>query len=258
MKKLIIITENQFHSVLENTKIKHLLHEWYENSVDIDNVNSIWVCKNIIEGDEDDPEDEDYIEYEIQYLDNEDNSLGYDTLEYDDIVDKFGENMAQYIDTECSKKLGKDVYFTDLQDTSVSNLNDVNEVNALAKKLWTNGEWYPGARGYLLTDGTVIHFGDNTDHVSISMIDGMTVGKFVSLGNIRIGKDSFQLEKEPTNEQYSVLRRLIASVDTCYVDITHYTNGTYADNICGNSYTFKSPQYVLGCIRRYFSEGIKL
>jgi hypothetical protein len=80
-----------------------------------------------------------------------------------------------------------------------SEIGAVMDINAIAKKIQTKGN-----SSYILTNGEVITF---RDHSEISKINGMTVGKFLNLGNIRIGNlGGIELIKKPTKEKIKPLR----------------------------------------------------
>ena len=152
----------------------------------------------------------------------------------------------------------------------MNNLDDADEVDNVAKDIFNDEScgfyvddyMFSDDRGYILRDGTVIHFGDNNDHVSISQIDGMSIGRFVHLGNVRFGKGHFQIEQPLTREQKRQLRQLISDTDEVYVDIVKWRNRggcyDYGDNLCGTCYIGKSAQYIFSDIDRWFTDGIKI
>lgn len=221
-------------------------------SFDIDKVYKI-VYERHLEDDDDDS----YYTYDVAGFDADDFELfqEYYLMEYE-LENYLGLHLAQKIikDDEDSGVLDN------LVNTTPNNINDVNEVNAIAKKIFTVTEYQPKDRGYLLTDGSFLYFGPNVDHVSISMIDGMTIAQFISLGNIRMGTDGFQLTKTPTLAQKRELYKLIANVDTVYVDISRKDNNhsMYAYPLDHASFTDADPRYVLNVINRFFNEGIKM
>ena len=103
--------------------------------------------------------------------------------------------------------------------------SNVNAVNSFAKRFFQTSEEYLGNdRGYILTDGTILEFGPNMDHASISSVGHQTIGSFLSLGNIRIGEGSIELATEPTFAQRKQLRKFIQynSNSEIYVDIKVY------------------------------------
>ena len=173
----------------------------------------------------------------------------------DELEDELGETIANELKTAPSNK----GYLQDLVNTIPDDINDVASVNAVAKKLWPVTDYMADARGYIMPDGQLLYFGPDIDHTSICNITGMTVGKYESLGNIRCGTDSFELELAPTTQQKAALRKLIANHkgDTLYVDIVKYEKGTYADNICSCMFHSHNPSGVLNRIDRYFNTGIK-
>lgn len=142
------------------------------------------------------------------------------------------------------------------------NIDDVEEVNDRAKDFFTVVDsYYKGLRGYLLTDGTILEFGENRDHNSVAYIgDGMSVGKFISLGNIRLGNESIELQRKPTNEQYRVLKNVISAYkdDSLYIDFAQYEEGrNYAAVIMSVQYQHPHVEYIITELEAYFDEGKK-
>ena len=251
------------------------LLEWGNSSIsknEIENANSIRY--EISEPDEEDYNPEDYESYEEYYNDNvtydfnfyniDNDIIGYlyniSQWELDDYFDDY--EIIQNIIKKKGRKISDNEYLLeDLVNTSID-INNQFEVNNMAKRLfYCHNDYYKGLGGYILIDGTLVDFGDYKDHNSISTIDGMTVGKFMDLGNIRIRRNNIDLVQEPTYEQEDVLRRLINSYsdDEIYIDICEYREGdNYASPVTSASYSQPDYHMVLGEINRYFSEGIKL
>ena len=126
------------------------------------------------------------------------------------------------------------------------------DINAIAKKIQTKGN-----SSYILTNGEVITF---RDHSEISKIKGMTVGKFLNLGNIRIGNlGGIELIKKPTKEQIKPLKKHIIEFNgSLFLDIASYKEGRfYAGVICGAEYKNANPNRIINDILTYFDEGIK-
>jgi len=133
-----------------------------------------------------------------------------------------------------------------------SEIGAVMDINAIAKKIQTKGN-----SSYILTNGEVITF---RDHNEISKINGMTVGKFLNLGNIRIGNlGGIELIKKPTKEQIKPLKKHIIEFNgSLFLDIASYKEGRfYAEMICGAEYKNANPNRIINDILAYFDEGIK-
>ena len=249
-KKISKIIKESLHNLLES----------HYNDFDIDFVEEITFSKEFMgDEEEDDWNDIDLWQFDIACYDiNGEECLTKYGIDYEDLVNTVGEENAQYIwnsETEDGR------FWNDAKGTTPSDINNVNEVNAIAKKCFTVSEYYPNERGYILTDGSFIYFGPNVDHASISRIDGMTVGKFVSLGNIRVGQGSLELEKPPTYEQKIQLYKLIGGAEEdIYVDIVKYSGkGQYSSMLDGCRFPAGSdPRNVLNQIQRFFNEGIKM
>ena len=205
----------------------------------------------------------------------------YSSCNREEALESVGEEILSEIEKSASKMEWEELYhfednfykegeFDVEPNTSVNNLDDADEVDNVAKDVFDDESCgfyvddyiFSGDRGYILRDGTVIHFGDNNDHVSISQIDGMSIGRFVHLGNVRFGKGHFQIEQPLTREQKRQLRKLISDSDEVYVDIVEWQNRggcyDYGDNLCGTCYVGKSAQYIFSDIDRWFTDGIKI
>lgn len=251
---LDIIAESIVDHIYNNKLLKE---NYYNNDFDISFVESIAFYKEFIDADEDDPDDEGYWKFDITCYDMDGNICleEYD-LDYETMEEYIGEKNAQYV---LNSDVNKDSFYNEQLNTKPSNLNDVDEVNAFAKKCFPVTEYYAGERGYILTDGSFIYFGPNMDHVSITRIDGMTVGKFVSLGNIRVGNNSFELEKLPTMAQKRQLYKLIADSNEVYVDVCEYGgSGQYSHSIDGTRFNGGDPQFILNQVARCINDGIKM
>lgn len=183
-----------------------------------------------------------------------------DGMYFDEIQKKFGENIASMIVNHEGYFSQGSYIISDLMSYIKVDINNVDEVNALAKKMFTSysSEYSGQVHGWLLTDGTILDFGANIDHLSINKIDGMTLGKFEDLGNIRIGDDSFELCKYPTQEQKNQLRKLIAVNKEVYVDICSYKRGNYPNTITSARYYNPSFTRIMGQIYQFFNDGIQL
>ena len=134
-------------------------------------------------------------------------------------------------------------------NTKPNNIDDVEEVNAIAKRIQQEGPSY-----YLLTDGDMVSF---LDHIQITSIEGMTPSKFVGLGNIRIGKGFIELSKEPNRQQLSVLKDFLRGEDEIYLDIVKDDGKMYPTCICSAAYKNTHIDRVINDIIYYFEDGIR-
>lgn len=190
--------------------------------------------------------------FDGEVYDTDGHQIGYFGGDADEIIDMFGEDIGNEIIN------GDGGWITDIDDRMANNgvdLNDVESVNKAAKRLSKpNGE-----SAYLLTDGDTIYF---HDHAQIQSVDGMTISKFLELGNIRFGGGnvlSIELIKEPTVQQKLRLKRMLSYADEVYLDIAKpnkYDN-MYPDVIFGVNYRDVNPDRIINDIFNYFEEGIR-
>ena len=232
---------------------KPSLDEAYNVSIrgDIDAIDSIEYEPNDVQDDEDDEDFEPT--YDINAYDNEGEYVLCGELTIDEILDYFDEDILNMLTNHEGRKISSNIYRIDdllMRNTTPSDVNNVEEVNRIAKKIATGGP-----SQYLLVDGELIAF---HDHIYITSVDGMTPSKFLSLGNIRLGSNSIELMKEPTREQCVVLKQFIQGKKEIYLDISKYKEGsTYGANIVGACYNNPNPNRVVNDIVNYFENGIK-
>ena len=232
---------------------KPSLDEAYNVSIrgDIDDIDSIEYEPNDVQEDEDDEDFEPT--YDINAYDNEGEYVLCGELTIDEILDYFDEDILNMLTNHEGRKISSNIYRIDdllMRNTTPSDVNNVEEVNRIAKKIATGGP-----SQYLLVDGELIAF---HDHIYITSVDGMTPSKFLSLGNIRLGSNSIELMKEPTREQCVALKQFIQGKKEIYLDISKYKEGsTYGANIVGACYNNPNPNRVVNDIVNYFENGIK-
>ena len=232
---------------------KPSLDEAYNVSIrgDIDDIDSIEYEPNDVQEDEDDEDFEPT--YDINAYDNEGEYVLCGELTIDEILDYFDEDILNMLTNHEGRKISSNIYRIDdllMRNTTPSDVNNVEDVNRIAKKIATGGP-----SQYLLVDGELIAF---HDHIYITSVDGMTPSKFLSLGNIRLGSNSIELMKEPTREQCVALKQFIQGKKEIYLDISKYKEGsTYGVNIVGACYNNPNPNRVVNDIVNYFENGIK-
>ncbi len=242
------------------------VNEGYNVSVrgDLNTINTIIFIPHenaIEEGYEDEDDIADFEPYyEIEALDNQYDTVLCADLTLSELYDYFPQSIVNDIverdesnNTRLSSKDRNEYRIEDIlyRDTTPSDINDVDEVNRIAKKIQTGGE-----SGYLLTDGDIIYF---HDHIQINSIDGMTPDKFMALGNIRLGASGgFELIKKPTREQMYMLRQWIRRQNgTIHVDFCEESNKTYPRHLFSTKYTSSNPERIINDLYYYFEEGIK-
>ena len=221
---------------------------------DLDYINSI---SYTVETDEDGNE-----YYDGEVYDTDGHHLDFFAGDRDDVEYYFQDNLnvAEKIFKKDAMKRGNFYWIEDIQDEFVNdmnvNINNVNDVNKAAKRLSKPN----GASLYILTDGSVISF---HDHAQIqSVCEGMTISKFLELGNIRCGGGNvvtIQLIEEPTFEQQYCLKRMLSYADEAIVDfaIPNKNGNMYPETVHSASYMQPNASRVVNDIMYYFREGIK-
>lgn len=196
-------------------------------------------------------------EYDGEVYDNDGHQLAFFSFSRHQLPDAFGEDIAKMMINRDGDERYGELWIEDISmiGTSGVDLDDVDAVNAVAKRISKpNGESH-----FLLTDGSVVSF---HDHAQIQSIDGMTVSKFLELGNIRFGGGnvlSIELIKEPTVQQKLRLKRMLSYADEVYLDIAKpnkYDN-MYPEVIIGVNYSSVNPDRIINDILNYFEDGIR-
>ena len=181
------------------------LNEWY-NDVDYDAIETVSWQRHLEEDYDEDDEGNpiSMMLYNIEMTDSDGNTSYFDNLTEEELADELdnfesGEDIYKSIVNDTKDK----GYETPKEfiNTTPDNINDINSVIKIASKIWQIVEYVPNSRGYILHNGMLLYFGPNIDHMSISYITGMTIGRFVQLGAIRCGDNSFELACPPTYEQ---------------------------------------------------------
>ena len=252
-----------------------LLNEWY-NEVDYDAIETISWQRHLEEDYDEDDEGNpiSMMLYNIEMTDSDGNTSYFDNLTEEELADELdnferGEVIYKSIVNDTKDKGYENP--KEFINTTPDNINDINSVIKIASKIWQIVEYVPNSRGYILPNGMLLYFGPNIDHMSISYITGMTIGRFVQLGAIRCGDNSFELACPPTYEQKRSLYKLIGGSknNDIYVDIVKYdlsqpiSNNSrqmkmYPDTICSANYNNNNPKLILNQIDNYFQNGIKL
>ena len=240
------------------------VNEAYNVSVrgDLDSINTIEFIphENAREEGYEDDEIEDFEPYyEIEAMDMDGNTILYADLTVEELFDYFPQSIINDIierDKSNATRLSnpsinqyriEDILY---RDTTPSDVDNVDEVNRIAKKIQTGG---PSA--YLLTDGDIIYF---HDHIYVNNIDGITPDKFIALGNIRLSNGGFELIKEPTRQQMYELKQWIRQQDSgIYVDFCEESHQTYPRTLFSTKYGSPNAERIVNDIYYYFEEGIK-
>ena len=240
------------------------VNESYNVSIrgDLDSINTIEFIPHEDareEGYEDDEIEDFEPYYEIDAMDMDGNTILCADLTVEELFDYFPQSIINDIiekDKSNATRLSnpsinqyriEDILY---RDTTPSDVDNVEEVNRIAKKIQTGG---PSA--YLLTDGDIIYF---HDHIYVNNIDGITPDKFIALGNIRLSNGGFELIKEPTRQQMYELKQWIRQQDSgIYVDFCEESHQTYPRTLFSTKYGSPNAERIVNDIYYYFEEGIK-
>ena len=196
---------------------------------------------------------QDTVTFDLEYFDNDTyHHMAFDTADYSDLVDSFGESMTIRIIKELQEKGESRFETQELYNNQEFDVNNPEELNKVSMQILNHGEYYKGCRGFILTNGAIVY--TPAEHNMVSQIKGIKgTFDFIKRGNIRILNQSIDLAKEPTPEQRNVLRKVIVSYsdEELYVDILT-NNGDVSAH-----YNHPDWRMVMGEIDRFFREGIR-
>lgn len=190
--------------------------------------------------------------YELMCYSNDGELIFSGELTLNELFDYFPDRVIHMMSNKEGRKVSQVEYrIEDMLswDSTPNNIDDVEEVNAIAKRIQPGG---PSA--YLLIDGDTVSF---PDHIQITSIDGMTPSKFVGLGNIRLGHKGIELAKKPTMAQISVLKDVMRGEDEFYLDIVQDKGKMYPECLCGAVYKSVNPNRIINDIIYYFEDGVR-
>lgn len=194
------------------------------------------------------------VDYTVTYYDNQTyHYMASDNiLLYDDLEEMFGSDMSNKILNGCIKNGEYSFETVELYWNQNIDINNPDEINDIAIKMFSHGGYFKNCRGFILTNGVIVYTeGEHNEILSIPGIDSKF--QFIELGNIRIMPNSIDIGCEPTYEQEKILRRVISS----YSDEELYVDMLYHGNYIGVKYVNPDYHYVLGEIDRLYNEGIK-
>ena len=189
-------------------------------------------------------------EFTIEYTDAEtDHHMGWEDMMYDDMVYNFGEKLAN--DLFMSWFLGENERFELLSYTDSNvDTNDIKSIEKDAILKLQHGEYFKGARGFILTNGVMVY--TEAEHSMISRVEGVG-DKFdaVNMGWVRVLPNSIDVGQKPTDEQ----RLVIAQIVDCYSDDILYLD-VFKDGEHSMVYNNPNPRRVLNDINRFFGGGL--
>ena len=211
----------------------------------------------------DNPREEGYTEdnitefepyYELSCYGIDGDVIFYGELTLNELFDYFPDKIIHALSNRQGRKVSEVEWRIDdilSWDTKPNNIDDVEEVNAIAKRIQPGGP-----SQYILTDGDTVSF---PDHIQITSIDGMTPSKFVGLGNIRVGKSTIELSKQPNAQQIATLRDFLRGEDEdVFLDIVQDGGKMYPNCICSAAY--QAPvniNRIINDIIYYFQDGVR-
>ena len=190
--------------------------------------------------------------YELMCYSNDGELIFSGELTLNELFDYFPDRVIHMMSNKEGRKVSQVEYrIEDMLswDSTPNNIDDVEEVNAIAKRIQPGG---PSA--YLLIDGDTVSF---PDHIQITSIDGMTPSKFVGLGNIRLGHKGIEVAKKPTMAQISVLKDVMRGEDEFYLDIVQDNGKMYPECLCSAVYKSVNPNRIINDIIYYFEDGVR-
>lgn len=191
-----------------------------------------------------------YCTFDIEYTDSDTyHHMGYDSFMYDDLELEFGERMANDMLMSWIEGVRNEFeplyYMDDTVDT-----NNIESIEQDALKKLKHGEYFKGARGFILTNGIMVY--TPAEHSMISRVEGVG-DKFdaIKMGWIRVLPQSIDVGQKPTDKQ----RLVIGQIVDCYLDETLYVD-VFKDGEHGMVYNEPNTRRVLNDINRFFGGSL--
>lgn len=197
--------------------------------------------------------------FEVEYLEPETyQGMGWENLSYKDIMSVFGTQMGTDMVNGAINGEDKEYDKLEYTDDSEIDLSNPEAVIASAKQKIPVASNFSAARGWILTDGTILE--TMWDHDAVFRIPGVTSRiQFVQMGNIRYSNQWLQMAKYPTNQQLAALRKFCEYHQNQPMEVevmgqnglnsTRFTyDALYYDEMIGDIYNF----YQYGATRRRF------
>lgn len=188
-------------------------------------------------------------EYEVEVFDAITyHSMGFDYMTIDEIEDYFGEGMASRILGECMDGESHEYESSDFFGDREVNLSDPEQLSKAAMERLPHGEYFKGARGFILPNGVIVYTPMEHNHCSsIPGVEGTF--HFIELGCIRVLEQGIDIAKEPTYKQYSVLSDILAMNygKEFYVDLRGGKAGRF-----GKRYTDCDGDEIISDIENYY------
>lgn len=197
---------------------------------------------------------EEECDFDVEYFDSETfHHMGYDNMSYGEIVENFGEKLANDALSQCLAD-GKehDFEIQAYQDDEIDVTNP-QELNVAAVKYLRHGGYFKNCRGFILTNGVVVY--TDSEHNQCSKIPGVSgTFHFIELGNIRVLDHGIDIAQNPTKEQYRVIEEFLESYlgETVYLDLMNKRIGN-----ASKQYNDCDAESVMRDIYNYFERGIK-
>lgn len=271
MERTIAINEQDIYGLVAST-LKKILKEGYSDNssyIDWNNVDVITFECNYYEDEleeainsgeiENTKEGIDEwmgwnLEFEICFMDEYGETLGYRDLFRDDLMNDIPQEYAELILNEYNRDPKINVEYR-IDDISYEMANMCDNMDDACKRMFqTSTEYAKGMHGYVLKDGTIILMPMGGDHNSITCINGVnSKWEFVEQGNPSILNNNLRVGGELTSEQQAVIGRMIRSYsdDELYVS---FLGGKHGEQSC--RYYHPNYQRVFADIIRYYRDGM--
>ena len=224
-RRLIRLSESDFYQVVGRA-VSKILCESYGKEIDWDHVDEIVF------------------------------SCWYDDDDLQDAISNGDvDNTKEGINDWMYENLNFSIYCYDIDGNSLGGLDttqDMMDYDGIPQDYID--EYYKGAHGFVLKDGTIVIMPQGGDHNAITSVNGVeSKWQFVEDGNPSILDNNLRVGGSLTYDQEAVIGKMIRcySDDDLYVD---FLGGPKGEQTCKYSY----PDYrrVFADIDRYYDDGI--
>jgi len=189
----------------------------------------------------------DFVMFDLEYFDSDTyHHMDFGSMSYSELEDEFGSRVADYVLNSCMSEGSCRIDQDGLYDGG-----EGESVEDSAMKLLKHGGYYKGCRGFILKNGVVVY--TEAEHNMITRLNGVNSKfDFIRMGNIRVLDASLDICQEPTQQQYDVIEKVLASYrgQTFYLDLFGKKGGEH-----GVMYRHEEPYRVLRDMEAYFNDG---
>ena len=101
----------------------------------------------------------DYVTFDVETFDNDTfHHVSFESIDYDELIETVGEKISIRAVNDILENGSFGIETSEIHNTTEEfDVNNPEELDAVAMKMFNHGEYYKNARGYILSNGEVIY-----------------------------------------------------------------------------------------------------